>query len=162
MEITLENCIGLRLAVESLSPLRISNYERGLICIGVGKKGGMPALLALCDPTDCYEGIGATRSASVVLSFLEHHWRLRMAVRKCNLVLLDQYGTWHHLGVRWNEGTGIDWIEPVRWPEREPGSEDAFNGAFGGQASRTLGVLEEMVGGDLVRFGYAQAAKGGS
>lgn len=117
-------------------------------------------MVALCDPDDAYAGVSATRCASIALSFLEHHWRLRMAVRKSNLVLLDQFGAWHHLGIRWRQGNGIDWVEPVKWPFKELGSEGAFTGAFGAQAARALGVLEEIVGGDLVRFGYMQATKG--
>lgn len=81
-------------------------------------------------------------------------------MRKSNLVLLDQFGAWHHLGIRWRQGNGIDWVEPVKWPFKELGSEGAFTGAFGAQAARALGVLEEIVGGDLVRFGYMQATKG--
>lgn len=129
------------------------SFERGIICIGVGAKSGLPPVVALCEAEDSTVGVPAMRSAGAVFSFLEHQWRLKMAVRKSNLVLLDQRGCWHHVGVQWQQARGIDWTEPVKWPGQDAGCEDALIGVFGAQASRILGVLEEIVGGDRMHFG---------
>lgn len=162
METTLENCLGLRLVVKDISPLQITRLARGLICIGVGLKFGLPPLVAICDADDAVEGVGSREAAGSVVSFLEHQWRLRLPVRRSNLVVLDSRGKWQHASATGGSGSQAEMLGATRWPGCGEGSEESFLGVFGAQGQRVLGVLEEIVGGDRMSFGDVPKLSSGS
>lgn len=152
-EITLENCLGLHLVVESTEPLRISLFEPGLLCIGVGPKMGLPALVAICDFGHCTRGVSVRDALFPSLLFLAQQWRLRVPVRKANVLMFDDEGQWRHVATRWGNSPQVDVGHQVRWPGCKAGASDAVSGAFGLQGARLMAVLQEMVVNDSMGFG---------
>ena len=146
MEVTLDNCCGLRLNVLDTAPLRIAASTPGIVCIAAGSAIGMPTLVGSFDETDVYGGEKASASMEGVLSFLCHQWSRRMNIRKSNVVHLDEDRQWNHVMPEWSDKglASLTW-SPVKWSHCDKGSEEALIGVFGMQARRILGVFEEMV-----------------
>lgn len=146
MEITLENCYGVRLHVLDTSPLRIAAGTPGIVCVGAGSALGIPTLVGVFDETDVHGGEKASAGMEGVLSFLGHQWARRMNIRKSNLVHLDENGQWNHVVPEWTEKglSSVSW-STIKWVHCDRGSEDALIGVFGIQARRILGVFDDMV-----------------
>jgi hypothetical protein len=146
MEVTLENCYGLRLSVIDTAPLRITAGKAGIVCVAAGSTLGMPTLVGIFDETDVYGGEKASAGMEGVLGFLGHQWSRRLNIRKSIVVHLDENGQWNHVLPEWSD-KGISSLlwQPIKWVGCKKGSEDALVGVFGVQARRVLAVFDDMV-----------------
>ena len=146
MELTLDNCFGLRLNVLEAAPLRIAAGARGIVCVGAGSALGMPTLVGVFDEPGTHGGEKASAGMAGVLRFLGHQWARRMNIRKSNVVHLDENGLWNHITPEWTDKglSCVSW-SPLTWISCDKGSEDALIGVFGMQARRILAVFDDMV-----------------
>lgn len=140
-----EGCVGLRVGVRSMAAAQVSRSERGLLCVGVRGRQGLPPLIAICDETDTYGGASATNAMACALEFLRREWQGVLPVQKSNIVEFDSDGGWDFVVPQWRAG-GTPTVEflPLRWADSAPRSEAALAGAFASQAEAVLAAIDEM------------------